>query len=268
MSCAARNLSCHRWSKIAIPYIDTGKRDDMPPTFDQYCNDKNIAGAFENQILYKMCRDYPRHECAYITAGKVTAIGRIYAASPARGAGESVPGTIPLVDAIGNWLVESELDNKLCEYDFAWRIPNDQSLEKVIKDHEYLVEGIVTATNNWPAKKRHRDWNARRHVSFASKYLHFHRPNAYPIMDSFAKAGLNCVGQRGAFTTYKSFCEAFMKHAQEHSGDWTPRGIDTELVRRGRMHKDGDSTVCECCGHVKKTKNSKGKSKNTAKPPA
>lgn len=59
----------------------------LTPNWADYCTKDIIAGSFENRILYAMCRDHPSHDKADIIAGKIIAIGRIYAASPQRGAG-------------------------------------------------------------------------------------------------------------------------------------------------------------------------------------
>lgn len=225
----------------------------MSLSIDCYCTDRNSANSFENQVLYKMCRDNNDHESAYVTSGKVLAIGRIYAASPERGAGKIGPDGIPLSQAIGEKLRVLELDCLLRKIGFSRRIADDGLLDTIVKTHEFLVDAIKTATIDWPAEGRSESWKARNHVSFASKYLHFHRPNAFPIMDSFAKAGLNCVGQKGSFNTYNNFCSAFVLHACKQDTNWTPRSIDTELVRRGRIHKDtkpGDT--CKCCVYQKK----------------
>ncbi|MFV2035546.1 MAG: hypothetical protein ACC631_10660 [Halocynthiibacter sp.] len=227
----------------------------MPLTIDSYCNDKNAAIFFENQVLYKMCRDNNDHKSAYVTSGKVLAIGRIYAASPERGAGRIRPGGIPLLQAIGEKLSGSSLDGLLGDIDPSNWITDHGLLDAIVETHEFLVDAIKAATTAWPAEGRKEGWKPRNQGSFASKYLHFHRPNAFPIMDSFAKAGLKCVGQNGAFNTYEKFCKAFVLHACTQDKNWTPRSIDTELVRRGRIHKDTKpGETCTCCDYKKKGK--------------
>lgn len=70
------------------------------PNAQDYAKYRNVAGTFENQMLYRMCADFPAHDDPYVVAGKITAIGRVYAASPTRGAGKPLtPGT-SLVDYI------------------------------------------------------------------------------------------------------------------------------------------------------------------------
>ena len=93
---------------------------EMSPSWDQYCNAPNLAGPFENLILYAMCRDHSDHKNPYVTAGKVTAIGRIYAAAPERGAGKG-RATESLAQAIGKRLADMLLDERLSEIEFVER---------------------------------------------------------------------------------------------------------------------------------------------------
>ena len=216
----------------------------MSPAWEQYCSDPNLAGPFENRILYAMCRDHPDHKDPYVTAGKVTAIGRIYAAAPERGAGKG-RATESLVQAIGNRLSDMLLDQKLLEIEFAECFSSDMSV-KVVEAHQLLVTEIAAATREWSSKGRVADWSPRNQASFASKYLHFHRPNAFPIMDSFAKSGLVCTGINGPFNTYAQFCGGISQHIADLDC-WTPRGIDTALVAKGRAHSDRSGSSCRQC---------------------
>ena len=223
----------------------------MPVELDQYCTDATTAGAFENQVLYSMCRNSSSsdHSSSYVTSGKVLAIGRIYAASPERGAGQMKSDGMPLSQAIGDKLKVSKLDKYLGEIGPLHRIDDEDTLTKVVKLHSYLVDAVVSATCLWTSNKKPRNSKLRKHPSFASKYLHFHRPNAFPIMDSFAKAGLKCSGSKGNIDEYGQFCRAFLLNATEQGELWTPRSIDTELVRRGRIHKNTEAEQnCKECG--------------------
>lgn len=203
-----------------------------PPRWDQYCNDDSVAVTFENRILYAMCRDFPAHCNPHVTAGKISAIGRIYAASPERGAGK---GKGPLAKAIARQLQASSLDSKIAEIAFADRL-SDALLAKVVSAHEFLVQEISDATKGWSENGKNTSWEPRRHHSFASKYLHFHRPNAFPIMDKYAKAGLLDFGMKGAHRDYQSFCSAFLEYAGKQNSDWTPRSLDPDLVVRGQNY--------------------------------
>ena len=193
------------------------------------------------------CRDNPSHNCAYLTAGKIIAIGRIYSASPERGAGTSLEADSKLEKAIGDAFAKSALDAMLKKIQFNQRFSRD-IMECVVKIHEYLVTKIVKTTEQWSNNSSTLNWRPRKHASFVSKYLHFHRPNAFPIMDSNAKAGLKCSGHRGSLDTYRSFCSAVACYTSSLSSDWTPRSIDNDLVSRGRIHQE-ELLKCRCCKH-------------------
>lgn len=224
----------------------------MLPSWDQYCANPETAGAFENLILYRMCRDHPLHNDPYVIAGKIVAIGRIYAASPERGSGGAKDGNPAFFDAIGAYLAKSELDEKIFAISFDQRFSSDIQ-SQVVDVHSYLVGQMVDFTEVWSKRGSEDNWKPRRHQSFASKYLHFHRPNAFPIMDSFAKAGLNCVGKKGVFDTYQAFCDGFAEHVMERDEPWTPRSLDDVLLGRGRIHADDRSEVCRQCGTRRRT---------------
>lgn len=216
------------------------------PTWEAYTFYAEIAGPFENKVLYAMCRDNPAHDNAYVTAGKITAIGRIYAAAPERGAGSGrAPGS--LSHAIAKRLASSPLDDQLKAINFADRF-TEANMEKIVEVHRLLGELVADATRGWSKSSDDPDWSPRSQASFASKYLHFHKPNAFPIMDSYAKAGLACAGLKGPFGTYKQFCAGIARHVEGQDLGWTLRSIDTDLVNRGRAHLDRTGTYCRQCG--------------------
>lgn len=218
----------------------------LTPTWEAYTGHAETAGPFENQVLYAMCRDNPAHSDAYVTAGKITAIGRIYAAAPERGAG---PGREPgsLSQAIAVRLANSPIDDRLNAIAFADRF-SEASIAQIVEAHRLLVQEVAHATRGWSISSDDGAWSPRNQASFASKYLHFHRPNAFPIMDSYAKAGLACAGLRGPFGTYQQFCAGIARHVEGQDLSWTPRSIDTHLVIRGRAHLDRTGSLCRQCG--------------------
>ncbi len=207
----------------------------MPPSHADYTKCRTIAGTFENQALYKMCLDQPRHDDAYHVEGKLIAIGRIYAASIERGAGKPNSGGISVLKHVAECFANSrfELDNYLNE------LPHDKKLEggaffkDVIECHKYLVDSIKCSIESWKDCVRNERWTPLAHASFASKYLHFHKPNAFPIMDSFADKGLQNKGLKGAYSNYEKFCSKVLKISNGNA-NWTLRSIDTELVDIGR----------------------------------
>lgn len=226
--------------------VMTGDVTPSTPGWEAYTSNREAAGPFENQILYSMCRVNPAHNDPYVTAGKITAIGRIYAAAPERGAG-SGRETGSLASSIALRLENSRLDTMLDAIAFADRF-SDANLASIVEVHQLLVDEIAQATRDWSIAADDEGWSPRNQPSFSSKYLHFHRPNMFPIMDSYAKAGLSCAGLTGSFDTYERFCAGFARHAERQKPEWTPRSIDTDLVIRGRAHLDRADTSCRECG--------------------
>lgn len=214
-------------------------------TLDDYCGSRDTAGAFENQVLYRMCRDHPHHDDPYVTAGKVLAIGRIYAASPERGAGKAQPDAGLLGEAIGRALRDSELDAKLDAIPFQARLA-PAMVPELVNAHKLVVDEVSRATKKWSIKATTKTWEPRTHISFASKYLHFHRPNAFPIYDQYVRAGLQCANGKGA-STYEGVCRGVLKAMARTSGDWTPRSIDTWLVIMGKAHQLRTEATCPYC---------------------
>jgi len=221
----------------------------MPPSIEDYCNCRTVAGTYENQVLYRMCAEHVGHDDPYISSGKIISIGRIYAASPERGAGRAPANGYTVPKAIAEQLKTGELNDKIQEIGFNERTCDDEVLTKVVNTHTFLVGEIVKAISKWREDNEYGDKPApRRHASFASKYLHFHRPNAFPIMDSLAKTGLRCAGRSKTFRDYKKFCEEFIGYANEMPEGWTPRGVDSYLVERGRFHDETkENNVCKKC---------------------
>jgi hypothetical protein len=154
-------------------------------TRHQYINDPQASGGFfENRILYAMCFNYPKHDDAYITAGKMITIGRVYAASPERGAGEAQEKGRSLLKLTAERLRATDIDIQLEDLPFETRFSRHLA-STVIKLHGLLNRTVGDAICEWNGRK---DKTFNRE-SFASKYLHFHRPNAFPILDSYSGKG-------------------------------------------------------------------------------
>jgi len=211
----------------------------------EYNKEKSGYG---NEVLYRMCAEFPKHKDLDVVKGKIWLIGRAYAVAIERNAGPD----FNLVQGL------NKVDNKLFS-------DLDQAIED-IKKYEYvsfdnlcdvlclhermvgLIKEVIRAGdgNESPGSKR----------SLASKYLHFHAPNMFFIFDSIAARNLNNVirekGLRGRVNEYKGeygkICVANKKCAdvdQEYLGfvlkcllyrkevlkdeALSPRGIDMNL---------------------------------------
>lgn len=225
------------------------------PSVNDYCEKPRIAGTYENQMLYGMCAHAPRHSSVYHTTGKLIAIGRIYAASPQRKAGSAKIADEDIFIVLAQTLVDSDIDEMLDEIAFSDRLPSIETLSRVLDTRTQFAEKISNGISRWSDKTRNASWRPLNHISFASKYLHFHRPNAFPIYDSIVRAGLNCSGIKGSFQTYASFCKGFCEVTPNRKERWYPRSIDTYLLGLGRQHnKRTQEQPCGKCGAALKTR--------------
>ncbi len=211
----------------------------MLPSREDYVNKPKIAGTFENQVLYRMCLEQPKHGNSYYISGKLIAIGRTYSASIERKAGEPKPGGPTFFEHVSKRFAASKLDALLAKLPNDARIDDKSVLKKVIECHEYLVDLIKESTESWDCKKRNKNWKAAAQKSFASKYLHFHKPNAFPLMDSITNDGLKYEGLKGAYGNYEKLCCKVLAFSNGESKssyknkNWTPRSIDIALIASG-----------------------------------
>ncbi len=212
----------------------------MLPSREDYVNEPEIAGTFENQILYGMCLEQPKHVDPYYISGKLIAIGRTYSASIQRKAGEPKPGGPTFFEHVSKRFAASKLDAHLAKLPDDARIDDESVLKKVIECHKYLVDLIKKSTESWKCDERDENWKAEEKGSFASKYLHFHKPNAFPLMDSITNDGLKYEGLKGAYGNYEKLCCKVLDFSNGKSKsnyknkNWTPRSIDIALIASGR----------------------------------
>lgn len=148
-----------------------------------------------NRMLYQLVRENPSNTDPAQIASKALIIGRSLAASAERRRvkGDSVSsGSFyhVLAESISKSMVE-ELLQLLPEKGAITR----SSITDVVKVHARLCEAVTGLTD--------RDCS-----SFASKYLHFHRPNHFPMMDSRARIALKWLADEEewvfAFTASRS----------------------------------------------------------------
>lgn len=125
---------------------------------------------YKNRVLYRMCQKEPRHTDEDVIAGKLLLIGRAYSAAIERGSGHA--GNVDkFYEKVAGKIVRSDLDEWLSKV--PNRIVTEKTLPSVLAAHFRFVKFL----------KKH---TARARLSFAAKYLHFHRPDAFFIYDSRA----------------------------------------------------------------------------------
>lgn len=190
-----------------------------------------------NDILYKLCRDYPEHKKPEVVQAKIWLIGRAYAAAVERRKNIDPDNRIAN-DAFYKEVVipkikESDLDAKLNSLQSFSKI-DEHSIVSVLEVHRYFVEVLHEITK---MDKR----------SLASKYLHFHKPNLFYIYDSIAGAGLSKVMPRyrlRKFSNDGKFDDVYAKYAfkllelqkeieRRYGEHLSPRQLDRMLLRLG-----------------------------------
>lgn len=158
---------------------------------------------FRDDWLYELCQQYPGHDDESHCIAKVWLIGRSYSAAIER---KSAPaGSDKLYKDIAPKMRRSKLDELIAA------LPNGRSsyLTRFSRGVEVHAELMKIWSSAGAKGKR----------SLASKYLHFHRRDVFPILDSFAFGALRkvtpdvrhmekltvAVGDE----TYKTFCTRY-----------------------------------------------------------
>jgi len=129
-----------------------------------------------NRTLYELCRNHPKHKTLDEIIAKVWLIGRSYAASIERRRN---------ADQFGDGFYEATVAPRIissCIDEWLASIPIDEPVKtsKAIVVHKRLLELFASFTL---LDKR----------SLVSKYLHFHRPDAFFIFDRRARQAITKV---------------------------------------------------------------------------
>ena len=196
--------------------------------------DVRFPSGWGNEVLYRMCREEPRHSNPDIVSGKIWLIGRAYAAAVERGAGKAREQGKDLHDIIAPKISESDLDKWLASVEDVKSV-DMQNLNRVLSVHYKFTVLLKELTE---LKRR----------SFASKYLHFHNPNAFFIYDSRAAMEIRRKVGRHRFDIPRSCIEADETYAgfvlrciefrnaeaaKSNGTQMTPRQLDQTLLGYG-----------------------------------
>ena len=195
---------------------------------DIECARQKSVDELGNQVLYDLCENHPYHKSDEEIVAKVWLIGRAYAASIERR--RNADG---LVD---DFYLEVARKMKVSDID-TWIESISPTAApggpETIRAHKQLTDLFKSISG---LGKR----------SLASKYLHFHRPNAVYIYDSMASEAINYVVPRLreipdiaaeiSDPDYKKFvrhCVWLREHIAHppHSVELAPRQIDNLLLR-------------------------------------
>jgi hypothetical protein len=147
----------------------------LSPNFVKRSRSAN-TGYLSNEVLYKLCKDHPRHDLDAIIIAKVMMIGRVYAAAIERGRESAGAG--------GGDFYETKVAP------IIRRSPIDKWLEALERRQNDMSSEDKEMTLNIETHKRvmalfHRISRKGRR-SLASKYLHFHSRKRFYIFDSRA----------------------------------------------------------------------------------
>lgn len=202
-----------------------------------------------NTVLYRMVRDYPDHKDPAIVQDKMLIIGRVYSASVTRGGGSKGEESESKADGLYHHLAQAvvekgdELDQMIEQCRSIERV-SFENLETVAKVHQFLNGIIVASIKGWRGSGGEGVRGVHGRISFVSKYLHFHAPMAFFILDSIVVETLKFlrmprsrakwpVGFLADLRTgYATHVWHMLNCSDEHysSLDWTPRLIDGHLL--------------------------------------
>lgn len=188
-----------------------------------------------NQMLYKAVEDNPSNADHSQIIGKLMLIGRVYSASIERrktnrhekDERQALQVFIAAAESISRSNVEAMLARIMVSDPLT-----PERIDEAAAVHLELCTSLSTA-------------NHQENSSLASKYLHFHRPNFFPIVDSFVRTSWSWVMDAKdedytGFTTfgkvarYRDWCEkclAMQEDIRDHQGHAVSlRQVDNYLL--------------------------------------
>lgn len=130
-----------------------------------------------NKMLYDAVVTHPSNTDPSAIIGKLLLIGRTYSASVERrktnGEMKDERRALEVVIAAAEAIAKSQCARMLDEFSWDQRL-TPECLPEVVAIHRELCSALNHANN-------------RENSSLASKYLHFHRPDLFPIVDSYVR---------------------------------------------------------------------------------
>lgn len=186
--------------------------------------DAGSAWGIGNLAFYRMCFENPNHNDWEVVADKILFISRVYSVS--RGLGGQWE---PLTNAVVK--NGDQLDRLI---NVARKSQFPRGLHAITSAHTFLDQLTCNTL-----KKAGLDAKGR--ASFASKYLHFHAPDTFPILDILALRSLKARTpgfrtQIGNPTPYERYCERLAYYIKDETRlqKVSLRHIDRELYLEGK----------------------------------
>jgi hypothetical protein len=195
--------------------------------------------SFGNIVLYEMCRNQPLHskppkdkKQLDIIASKLWIIGRSYAAAIERGAGDEIEeGQDFYLTKVAPAIYDSPIDEWIASVKHIERLTKENFVDS-LRCHKNVMDLFAKIAGG--TTKR----------SLASKYLHFHNPDAFFIYDSRAKKGVTekFPGKHKYFDRSRSGCDEeyqvfccrclhFRDELEKEYGEGiSPRDLDSKLL--------------------------------------
>lgn len=196
-------------------------------------SDPEFAGGIANVAIYSMCRNWPSHLDHHQVFDKVKLIAKFYEVSRNLGGAYA---------EIARSLVDQglHLDQKLDELRGV-RFPacKDAVIELHQKLDELVCGAIPAPRSDTRGKRAGVEKKVSSRASFVSKYLHFHLPDAFPILDSFTEIALRKRSRlrrgEGKLNRYAQFCLRLERVLDtEDLASITLRKADIIFLQEGR----------------------------------
>ena len=188
--------------------------------------------SFGNTVLYEMCAKQPKHTELDTIASKVWLIGRSYAAAIERGAGGKMrKGSDFYMERVAPTIKRSRIDMWIASVRHIKRLTNENIADS-LRCHKKVMD-LFTRIAGGRTKR-----------SLASKYLHFHAPNAFFIYDSRASSQVRhelrgrqkraALPELDCDKEYQKFCDRCLRYREvlekEVGKRVTPRQLDSKLL--------------------------------------
>lgn len=141
-----------------------------------------------NEWLYELCKTYPAHTDDAHVAAKIWLIGRAYSAAAERGVAGKGQAEKYII-ALSQRFIHQKADRHL------------KRLPQPIADFRKHLDQVVDVHHSFESIFSSDDELGR--VSLTSKYLHFHRPDLFPIYDSRASTAIARIAPDSRFTGYE-----------------------------------------------------------------
>jgi len=157
-----------------------------------------------NKVLYDLCKKYPEHKEEDEIFAKIWLIGRAYSVAIERRPIEKnkkKKSNDDFYKDVVKKIRKSEFDKKIKNIPIKGGRLAKKNIKIICDVHSYIIKILK------PLTKQH-------NISFASKYLHFHRP-LVPIYDSRAKKSIARIFRENR---YLKECERKLNIKKSDSG--------------------------------------------------